>query len=62
MTGYDVAQWLVRNMDKMPDLVLIHEPDNKLAAAIKDVLLPHTRVKVVSYNDNIYNEMEKLYG
>lgn len=48
--GIYVAEWLVRNMNRMPPRILIHTSNFAAAEEMIDILQPHTTVHRVDYN------------
>ena len=48
--GTWVADWLVRNMGSMPEMVLIHSSNPAGAERMFKILQPHTTVKRVDYS------------
>ena len=48
--GAWVADWLVRNMDMMPSLVLIHSSNPVGAGRMHKILQPHVNVRRVQYS------------
>lgn len=51
LDGTWVADWLVRNMEKMPKRVFIHSSNPVGAERMFKILEPHTRVFRVSYTN-----------
>lgn len=49
--GTYVADWLVRNMEKMPKRIFIHSSNPVGAERMRKILQPHTQVWKIYYGD-----------